>query len=492
MRLGFRVFVAWFLLAGVGTLLFYNSIINQLPSSMRQASEEVLVDSSQLLAELAALHWESDFVPGSPFSEALERYRQRPVQATIWSREKTRTELVVYITDHQGLVLFHTDPGQMGQDYSRWRDVAMTLRGEYGARTTRTDPNDDTSSHMYVAAPIMGPEGLFGVISVGQPTASLQPFITLANAHFWQRGGLILLAALLLGGAMAYWLTHSIRRLVDYVERVRHGERVGLPVLGEPELDRLAQATEAMREEIEGKAYVENYVHTLTHEMKSPLSAIRGAAELLQESDLPEDARQRFTRNIDAESARLQRLIDRLLSLATVEKRQRLEGVEPIDLRALLSQELQAKQSLISRKHLEIDLHVTDGLQLEAERFLLEQALSNLLDNAIDFTATGGRIQIHAEQMGEHQVQIGMLNEGPAVPDYAVERVFERFYSLPRPDTRRKSTGLGLSLVQEVAQLHRGAVRLCNVPGQGVRVDLTLPRTQTVEAAPARRHQDPC
>ncbi|MDI3512650.1 MAG: two-component system, OmpR family, sensor histidine kinase CreC [Betaproteobacteria bacterium] len=411
MRLGFRVFVAWFLLAGVGTLLFYHSIINQLPSSMRQASEEVLVDSSQLLAELSALHWDDGFAPGSAFSEALARYRQRSLNAMIWSREKTRTELVVYITDTRGKVLFHTDPDLIGEDFSRWRDVALTLRGAYGARTTRTDPIDETSSYMFVAAPVMGAEGLRGVLSVGQPTASLQPFITLANAHFWQRGGLILLAALLLGGAMAYWLTHSIRRLVSYVERVRHGERASPPVMGEPELDRLAQATGAMREEIEGKAYVENYVHTLTHEMKSPLSAIRGAAELLQEADLPEEARQRFTQNIDAESARLQRLIDRLLSLATVEKRQQLDSVERIDLQTLLAQELQAKQSLVSRKQLRVEMQVTPGLQVDAERFLIEQALSNLLDNAIDFTPPGGHILVRAELTDHAQLRVGIFNE---------------------------------------------------------------------------------
>lgn len=483
MRLGFRVFVAWFLLAGVGTLLFYHSVINQLPSSMRQASEEVLVDSSQLLAELSALHWDEGFAPGSAFSDALARYRQRPLKAMIWSREKRQTELVVYITDTQGRVLFHTDPDVIGQDFSRWRDVALTLRGEYGARTTRDDPHAEGSSYMYVAAPVMGPGGLVGVLSVGQPTASLQPFITLANAHFWQRGGLILLAALLLGAAMAYWLTHSIRRLVTYVERVRHGERAALPVLGEPELDRLAQATGAMREEIEGKAYVENYVHTLTHEMKSPLSAIRGAAELLQEGDLPEEARQRFTHNIDVESARLQRLIDRLLSLATVEKRQQLEAVERIDLRQLLSQELQAKQSLISRKHLAVEIRTTDGVHVDAERFLLEQALSNLLDNAIDFTPMGGHVLVSAEPVDNQQVRIRLFNEGPPVPDYALARVFERFYSLARPDSQRKSTGLGLSLVQEVAHLHQGSVRLSNVPGQGVQVDLILPQVQRSAAS---------
>jgi len=72
------------------------------------------------------------------------------------------------------------------------------------------------------------------------------------------------------------------------------------------------------------------------------------------------------------------------------------------------------------------------------------------------------------------------------VPDYAIERVFERFYSLPRPDSQRKSTGLGLSLVQEVAHLHRGSVRLSNVPGQGVQVDLTLPQVQRGAAAGRR------
>ncbi|WP_022961703.1 two-component system sensor histidine kinase CreC [Halopseudomonas pelagia] len=476
MSLGVRVFAAWFLLAGIGTLLFYNSVINQLPSSMRQASEEVLVDSSNLLAEVAALHWETGFAPGSPFSEALEAYRQRQLEALIWSREKTRPELQLYITDHNGLVLYHSEAALIGEDFSTWRDVTLTLQGEYGARTTRTDLEDQTTSFMYVAAPIYANDRLLGVLSLGQPTASLQPFITLANAHFWQRGGLILLAALLLGGTMSIWLTRSIRRLVNYVERVRGGERVALPVLGERELDRLARATEAMRAEIDGKAYVENYVHTLTHEMKSPLSAIRGAAELLQEGDLPAEARQRFTQNIEMETARMQRLIDRLLSLASVEKRQHLDSPETIDLATLVDTELSAKQSQALRKQLTLSQQVEPGLTVEGESFLLEQALSNLLDNAIDFSLPGGQVSVQASAKAE-QILLSVSNDGPAVPDYALERVFERFYSLSRPDGQRKSTGLGLSLVSEVAQLHRGSVKLLNIPGQGVRAELLLPHS---------------
>jgi two-component system, OmpR family, sensor histidine kinase CreC len=328
MSLSTRLLLGWFVIAGLATVLFLNSILNQVPSSVRQASEEVMVDSANLLAEIAEQHWQEGFAADSPFAVAIDRYLARQLNAQIWSRHKTGTELVIYLTDLNGTVLYHTDPQQVGEDYSQWRDVSLTLRGEYGARTTRIDPEDDTSSLMYIAAPVYQNGQLAGVLTLGKPNASLHPFITLAHGYFWQRGGVILFGALLLGAGMAFWLNRSVRRLVDYVEQVRHGERVSPPQLADKELARLAAATEAMRREIDGKAYVEQYVHTLTHEMKSPLSAIRGAAELLQEGNVPEPMRARFLANIDGESLRLQRLVDRLLSLAGVEKRQQLEQTE--------------------------------------------------------------------------------------------------------------------------------------------------------------------
>lgn len=463
MSLSSRILIAWFLLAGLATVLFLNSILNQLPSSVRQASEEVLVDSANLMAEIAGLHWEQGFEQNSPFAEAVRNYQARPLDAHIWSRHKTRTELVVYLTDSQGLVLFHSDPALVGEDFSNWRDVSLTLRGEYGARTTRIDPQDELSSYIHVAAPVLSGSERIGVLTLAQPTASLQPFITLAHGYFWQRGGLILLCALLLGAALSIWLTRSIRRLLDYVERVRNGERATLPVLGERELDRLARATEAMRAEIDGKAYVEQYVHTLTHEMKSPLSAIRGAAELLQEAQMPEANRQRFLANIDSESARLQRLIDRLLSLASVEKRQHLEQPEALNLSRLTAQELESKRPLAAKKQLGLTLRGADlERMMEGESFLLQQAISNLLDNAIEFSLPGGQVEAILEDAGRHWL-LCIINDGPGVPDYALERVFERFYSLPRPDGQRKSTGLGLSFVREVAQLHQGSISLYNL-----------------------------
>ena len=313
------------------------------------------------------------------------------------------------------------------------------------------------------------------MLTLGKPNASLHPFITLAHGYFWQRGGVILFGALLLGAGMAFWLNRSVRRLVDYVEQVRHGERVSPPQLADKELARLAAATEAMRREIDGKAYVEQYVHTLTHEMKSPLSAIRGAAELLQEADVPEPMRARFLANIDGESLRLQRLVDRLLSLAGVEKRQQLEQTERVDLAEIAAIELEAKRPLAERKGLTLTLECDADCSLAGDRFLLEQAISNLLDNAIEFSLPDGAVALQITGSGS-TLSLRVRNDGPAVPDYALGRVFERFYSLPRPDGQRKSTGLGLSFVREIARLHRGRVSLYNRAEGGVEVEMMLNR----------------
>jgi two-component system sensor histidine kinase CreC len=177
--------------------------------------------------------------------------------------------------------------------------------------------------------------------------------------------------------------------------------------------------------------------------------------------------------NIQSESARLQQLIEHLLNLALVEQRQGLEERINIPLRSLLDSLLQAQAARIERGQLQVALQVDEGVQLCGERFLLQQALSNLLDNALDFTPAGGLLRWTATACGE-QVAVCLFNQGEAIPDYAMPRLSERFFSLPRPASGRKSTGLGLNFVQEVASLHDGSLQLVNVAA-GVEARLRLP-----------------
>lgn len=113
-----------------------------------------------------------------------------------------------------------------------------------------------------------------------------------------------------------------------------------------------------------------------------------------------------------------------------------------------------------------------EEITLTGDGLLIGQALTNLLDNALDFTPAGGTISVRGER-DEGHYRITVSDDGSGIPDYALDKVFERFYSLARAD-KPKSSGLGLSFVQEVARLHRGSIRLHNRQPHGVAAIFTL------------------
>nr|WP_286948444.1 two-component system sensor histidine kinase CreC [Pseudomonas sp. UBA6718] len=474
MPLGVRIFLVYFLFVGLAGWFVLSTVMDEIRPGVRQSTEETLVDTANLLAEILRDEVKNDSLAQGRLPELLKAYGQRQPQAQIWGVEKRAVSHRIYVTDARGIVLLDSSGAAVGQDYSRWNDVYLTLRGEYGARSTREDPADEDSSVMYVAAPIKDGEKIIGVVSVAKPNQSLQPYIERSQRRLgWLGAGLIVLG-LLIGGALSWWLSGSLRQLTRYAGAVSRGDRAELPELRGGELKQLAAAVQKMRTELEGKAYVEQYVHTLTHELKSPLAAIRGAAELL-EGEMPAEQRQRFVANIASEGARLQQLIERLLNLALVEQRQGLEERVAVDLHGLAEELLQAQAARIQAAGLRMENTIPPGLLVQGERFLLRQALANLLDNALDFTPAGGLLRFSAETR-DGRVELALYNQGAAIPDYALPRLTERFYSLPRPASGRKSTGLGLNFVQEVALLHGGELALRNVEG-GVRASLHLPLT---------------
>lgn len=471
MPLGIRIFLVYFLFVGLAGYFVLSTVMEEIRPGVRQSTEETLVDTANLLAEFLRDDLKAGNLSESRLHEVLRAYGLRQPQANIWGLEKTQVNHRIYVTDAQGIVLLDSAGDAVGQDYSRWNDVYLTLRGEYGARSTPQDADDPDSSVMYVAAPIRDGERIIGVVSVAKPNRALQPYIERSQRRLsWLGAGLIGLG-LLVGGLLSWWLSGSLRRLTRYAQAVSEGRRAELPALRGGELAQLAEAVERMRTELEGKAYVERYVHTLTHELKSPLAAIRGAAELLQGA-MPSEQRQRFVANIDQESARMQQLIERLLHLALVEQRQGLEEQVAVPLHELVEGLLQAQIARIQAGGLQVENRIAPELAIRGERFLLRQALANLLDNALDFTPPGGSIRFDAALHGE-RIELRLFNQGEAIPDYALARLSERFYSLPRPGSGRKSTGLGLNFVEEVMQLHGGALSVVNVDG-GVEARLNL------------------
>jgi two-component system sensor histidine kinase CreC len=382
-------------------------------------------------------------------------------------------------------VLAVQPPDARSLDSPEWSARFAALRTGRGALRVRvsdaagsmkfdSDPSAlPDNGELTASEPIRVAGRELGWIAVSQPAPTVNAFVRLERRKLVAVASLIALASLVAGWWISAKLTHSIERLIAYANAVRDGRPASPPMSRATEIAALSRAFEEMRATIEGKAYVEHYTQTLTHEIKAPLSAIRGAVELLSE-DLPATDRDRFLLNLRTETARIQHIVDRLLELASIEARHGRVELTSFDMRALVTEVLAASDGSATAKGITLKLQGGPGQPMRGERFLLTQAVTNLVQNALEFTPRGGEVCV---SLGTEQgrIRVTVEDSGVGVPDYALSRLFERFYSLPRPDTGRKSTGLGLSIVREIARLHGGEVTLDNRSQGGARAALTLP-----------------
>ncbi|HKP92625.1 MAG TPA: two-component system sensor histidine kinase CreC [Chthoniobacterales bacterium] len=473
-----RIIITHLLIVGIGFFYLVKKItdVSEIKPRYMQSIEEPMVDTARLLAALLESQSPGGKIDIAQFRDSFQRARSRPFSAKIYSKVKTDIDLHVYVTDAKGIVIFDSNHGQTeGTDFSRQNDVWLTLRGKYGARSTRADPNDPTSAVLFVAAPIMNEGQTIGVLTVSKPQKSMATFMQETRRKIFLMGAIAAAAVVIVGAILSAWITRPIERLTKYARAVRDGRRAPLPKLGRSEIGALGRAFEEMRDALDGRKYIESYVQTLTHEIKSPVAAIRGAAELLQE-EMPTEQRVKFLENIQAETLRIQDIVDRLLLLSAVEAKKSLDEQKPVDLVETLRRAVASVAVQAAAKNVQLTTELPAGpMTVAADEFLLEKAILNLLQNAIAFVPAGGKVSAEAVS-SEESVTVRITDNGPGIPQFAETKIFERFFSLPRPDTGKKSSGLGLAFVREVALLHRGSVEVKNAPVQGVTAELVLPR----------------
>lgn len=450
-----RLVLALFTVGGLGLGFLGYRLTREIRVFYLQAIETGLIETSATLAEMLGA---SKVLMAQP----LQTPSLHDVPS-FWGVQKKTSDLIVYVTDEHGKVLAHsTDPSLVGQDFSKWNDVHLTLQGKYGARATRANPSDPDTSVLYVAAPIRHAGVLNGVVSVGLPVRSVSPFLDLGR-----RTGLILLGTVLILSLAVFilttrWLTRPIDALVAYTRAVAAGDTPKLPAISSPDLRDMGLSIQSMQFALEGRKHLAQFAEGLVHELRSPLTAIRGAAELL-ESPLPETKRKELLQIIQIESLRLSQTADRILTLSGVESLEDLSQseIQDVCLGDLVRSEASSAEARAKSRG--ISIHVTGpNPVISGDPFLIGQAVGNLLSNAIDFSPNDGRIEVTIDESPD-AVGVTVRDQGPGLPTYATTRVFERFYSLPRPATGRRSFGLGLPFVKQVALLHGGEIEIQNV-----------------------------
>ena len=466
LTIGVKLFIAYFVITSSIVWIVTDKVLLRVTKGIDEAAEDVMIDTSNLLAQIIGGDIKNNTLDVDHAGNLISTYLDRELNANIYSVTKKNPNLQVYITNQDGFVIYDSTGIRKGKDYSQWNDVHDTLQGKYGRRSSAFNPDIANPSSdqkaMYVAAPIYHQSSIFGVLTVVKPTADLKPYIIEQKKHIEEYAVYLFLISLLFGAGASYAVSRGTRKLVKYTTALSKGENAIAPKIRQIEFAELSQAIEKLRVDLEGREYVEEYINTMAHELRTPITGIKATAENLF-MPMSSSQRERFVNNILKANTKMELLVNRLLNLSRIERRDQLENVEKINVKELIKDVLQSptRKSNIARRSINIEYSVEREFTIKAEKLLAEQALSNIVDNAIDFTPVNSTISIKVSESNTH-VNIQVQDQGVGVPEHARRQIFRRFFSSARPDTGKQGNGLGLRFVKKIMSLHNGKVSLRN------------------------------
>ncbi len=243
------------------------------------------------------------------------------------------------------------------------------------------------------------------------------------------------------------------------------------------EFDELAETLNTMSEQLNHLEMVRaDFVANVSHELKTPITSIKGFVETLLSNDWDHDPdTRRFLGIINQQSGRLNAIIDDLLTLSRLEQKEGHVLKEPCNLESVLSNAIDLCQLHAEKKNTNLSMICPDHLAFPINAPLLEQALVNLIINAVKYSEPDKTVQIHARKQ-DNMVVISVQDEGFGIENKHLDRLFERFYRVDTARSRKLGgTGLGLSIVKHIVHVHNGTVAVESKLGKGSIFTLFLP-----------------
>ena len=477
LNIGTKLFLLYFIISS--TLLWVFAHRTALESA-----KSVMVEVSSLMSRVASQNNKDGEIDLETFESLIVNYL-RSQRNTIDPNSNQKLEnLAIYVTDKDGLLVLDSRGLILGKDMRAHNEVDSALSG--GQDITRVAVENVPgpkkargvvveylyqSRFLNASNPIYGNNGeILGAVVVVAPLMDLLDQNYLLQFIFY-----IFLISLIFGALGSYRISRNIRRIEKYITSLFSGEDVVAPDLNN-QFNKLAKTIENARAEVELKDDVEQYIDTLAHELRTPITGIQLTAENLL-TPMSEEQRKRFIENILDSNKHMDLLVNRLLDLSRIERRETLKTIEPLNILQIVNNVLKApsRSKNISDKDLNIVLEINNKSLIKAEKILLEQAIGNIVNNALDFSPKSGTITIKASETNA-AISIIVLDDGPGIPPHVLSKLFTRFFSVSRPDTGVRGNGLGLRFVRKIMQLHGGEVTLQNrFIQQGAEAKLRFP-----------------
>lgn len=337
----------------------------------------------------------------------------------------------------------------------------------------------------YVAVCVVRNGGRIGVVRIALPSSEVRVELNVVYRAVLMGA----LAAIVIALVIAYMLSRSIsspiRQMQETAERIAQGDFTKkVTVKSADELGQLGFSLNMMAEELQEQIgrlkhldrVRADFVANVSHELKTPLTSIKGFVETLADGAIDDKAKaRRFLSIIDRHADRLTNTIDDLLCLSELEQAGDCLNKSRFDLEQLIREIGLGFGHALSQKQqqLSIESSCKDSV-IFADRDKIEQVFVNLIDNGIKYTENNGHINIGLSAK-ENTITVIVADDGMGIPEQDVERVFERFYRVDKAGSRKVGgTGLGLGIAKHIVLLHEGEIRINSAPGEGTKVFVSL------------------
>jgi len=383
----------------------------------------------------------------------------------------------IRVVDFHGTVVA-TTRGGLGRSLAFRREVGRALRGEHVSlmrERNREGPGPPLDSisrgtgvRVYVSMPVVEEDRVWGAVVLSRTPQGVAQSLWGIRGYLAGGAAILLLAVLLVAGLTSATIVRPIRELIRRTERVAAGDAAAAEPLERPGTFEVRQISEAFarmaRAQEERAGYINAFASSVSHEFKTPLTSMRGSVELLRDhlDEMTGEERDRFIGNLEADTERLERLVNRLLELT------RAEMARPGGERTEVAGVLEGIAARFRAGGLEVRLSHGPGIgAVRMGREPLETVLANLVDNARRHGGPEVGLEISTRAVGEggERVEISVRDGGPGISEANLPRVFDRFFTTAR---ERGGSGLGLAIVKALVEAHGGSVSLSSRPGETV------------------------
>lgn len=391
------------------------------------------------------------------------------------------TGIYIFLLDSQNIIIRQAIPEGSTWTPSAKLEIKKPPPNKQGAyRGTYT--TSDGEKFIYVAHPLTpstklpSPTSPATLVLAISRKAALGIWTDFAKPFLW--AGLIALGVSIL---IAFLLARSvyvpIRRVTNAAQEIAQGNyEQEVSVAGPKEVKGLATSFNQMAKQVkQSQLMLRDFVADVSHELRSPLTSIKGFAQaILDGTAKDKEAQLKAAGVIEDESKRMMRLVEELLEFSRLESGQITMVREPLDLKELLGQCREIFLMRAEEKDIQLRTEIEPLPPVIGDIDRLEQVFSNLLDNALKHTPSGGKITVIARQPHLNFVEIAVSDTGPGIPAEQLWHVFERFYKAD-PSAGKAGAGLGLAIARQIVRAHGGDINIKSRLGEGTEFLVRLP-----------------